>query len=197
MPARYHEFTEEQNQFLAANPRTNQDTKKFQVLEDFEIRMLIKVLKKAKGSVAPKVIADVNTTPIQINFSVTTYNLLQNINYIFKISKQKQKEFTQEVDTYQLRVKTEILNKTILEGPIRRLNQTTFLWEDMFAVLSGRFLYLYESQTAKTHLDYIEIREAEITSHQSYFAVTFNDVRHAIMPKDDAKWEETIRKQVL
>ena len=67
----------------------------------------------------------------------------------------------------------------------------------MFAVLSGRFLYLYESQTAKTHLDYIEIQEAEITSHQSYFAVTFNDVRHAIMPKDDAKWEETIRKQVL
>ena len=100
MPARYHEFTEEQNQFLAANPRTPQDTKKFQVLEDFEIRMLIKVLKKANGSVAPKVIADVNTTPIQINFSVTTYNLLQNINYIFTISKQKQKEFTQEVDTY-------------------------------------------------------------------------------------------------
>lgn len=67
-----------------------QTKKVFSVLEDFEIRMLIKILKKSKSTNAPKITGDVDMTPIRINFSRTVYNLIMNISHVFTISEPKQ-----------------------------------------------------------------------------------------------------------
>lgn len=61
--------------------------------------MLLRLKKKNKvvESNAAKFIVEMNTSPIQINLSVTLYNLLQNISQIFKISKEKRDEFAKEI----------------------------------------------------------------------------------------------------
>lgn len=75
MPARFHDFTNKQKDHLDEK-RSTQTMKEFSVLEDFEIRVLLKTLVKQKDklTVAPKVEVEINTTPININFSHSIYN---------------------------------------------------------------------------------------------------------------------------
>jgi hypothetical protein len=72
------------------------------VLEDFEIQMLLRLKKKnkVKETNTAKIIVEIQTSPIQINLSVTLYNLLLNLPKIFTISKQKREDFAREIEDY-------------------------------------------------------------------------------------------------
>jgi hypothetical protein len=39
----------------------------------------------------------------------------------------------------------------------------TMVWDDAFAVLSGQYLYYYENKKAAAHLDYIDIKDADVS----------------------------------
>lgn len=61
------------------------------------------------------------TTPIKINLHHDIYNQLVNFSNIFKISKEKQKLFTEESDSYNAKVREEVVKYTVLESQCKRL----------------------------------------------------------------------------
>lgn len=81
----------QQNLPLTATEEKVHSAREFVVLEDFQITMLLKVL-RAKTDPEQKMTkleVEVEQSPISINFNHLTYNHLLNISRVFEISKQK------------------------------------------------------------------------------------------------------------
>ena len=94
-----------------------QSLQKFDVLEEFEIKVLLKIKKKPEKVVIeterekekfkslPKVLLKIDTSPISIRLSHTIYNNLYNIKHIFTISKDKAKEYNKELTQFNVQIK--------------------------------------------------------------------------------------------
>jgi hypothetical protein len=84
--------------------------------------MLLRLKKKnkLKETNTAKLMIEVQTSPIQINLSVTLYNLILNLPKIFTISKQKREDFDKENEDYNLLQKEGVKRNAIFEGKIKK-----------------------------------------------------------------------------
>ena len=134
------------------------------MLEDFEIQMLLRLKKKnkVKETNTAKFIVEVSTSPIQINLSLTLYNLLLNLPKIFTISKQKKEDFAQEIQDLNLMQKESVKRNAICEGKIKKQNTRSMLWEDFYAVLSGKYVYLYKDKNSQELIENFDISNVDV-----------------------------------
>lgn len=60
----------------------------------------------------------------------------------------------------------------VCEGLVRRLLPDSVMWEENFAILSGRYLYFYKDREATAYLDFVDIQGAEILSSAQTVTLT-------------------------
>ena len=126
--------------------------------------MLLRLKKKnkVKETNTAKTVVEIQTSPIQINLSVTIYNLLLNLPKIFTISKQKREDFAREIEDLNQIQKAGIQQNAICEGPIKKQNPRSLLWEDYYAVLSGKYVYLYKDKDSQEQLESFDISNVDV-----------------------------------
>ena len=126
--------------------------------------MLLRLKKKnkVKETNAAKFTVEVSTSPIQINLSVTLYNLLLNLPNIFTISKQKRENFAREIEDLNLIKREGVQRNAIFEGKIKKQNPRNLLWEDFYAVLSGKYVYLYKEKSSQESIESFDITNVDV-----------------------------------
>jgi len=73
---------------------------------------------------------------------------LLNLPKIFTVSKQKREDFTKETEDFNVLQKAGVYKNAICEGKIKKQNPRNLLWEDFYAVLSGKYVYLYKDKNS-------------------------------------------------
>lgn len=117
-PPRFAHFPTEQQEAIERDYEENgghvQNLQKFDVLDEFEINIQVK-LKKSADKVAieterekekfrnlPKVSLRIDTSSINIRLSHSIYNNLFNLKHIFTISKEKAAEYNKELTQFNV-----------------------------------------------------------------------------------------------
>ena len=98
-----------------------QTLQKFDVLDEFEINILVKIRKKEEKVVLetqwerecyhnlPRILMRVDTSSINIRLSHSVYNNLYNLKNIFNISEAKAKEYNKELTQFNVQIKQQLM----------------------------------------------------------------------------------------
>ena len=90
---------------------------KFDVLDEFEINILVKIRKKEEKVVLnteperacfhslPKILMRVDTSSINIRLSHSVYNNMHNLKNIFNISEERAAEYNKELTQFNVQIK--------------------------------------------------------------------------------------------
>lgn len=91
---------------------------------------------------------------------------------IFTISEAKREDFEKEVQDFNSLQRQGVQKNAICEGLVKKQHPRTLLWEDFYAVLSGKFVYLYKEKTSQEYLEYFDISNVDISEQGSQIIVS-------------------------